>query len=161
MLQLGLGTIPIQAMKTNRQILNQIGIACLVVMLAACGGEEKKMARGFVLPEGDADKGKQAFIELNCHNCHTIAGEVLPEVTKLVKAPHLGGEVYRVKTYGELVTSVINPKHVISKDWEGTTTPMPVVNSQMTVSQMIDIVAFLNAHYVKLNPEYEVPYYGP
>lgn len=119
------------------------------------------MAKGFVLPEGDTQKGKEAFIGLNCHTCHTVAGEVLPDVQRAIKAPHLGGEVYRVKSYGELVTSVINPKHVISKDWEGTASPMPVVNDRMTVQQMIDIVAFLNAQYVKLEPEYEVPYYGP
>ncbi|MGB2011502.1 MAG: c-type cytochrome [Akkermansiaceae bacterium] len=152
-------------MRTNRQILGYIGrlgVAFLLVSLVACGGrEEKRNARGFVLPDGDTQKGKQAFIELNCHSCHTVAGEVLPEVERGLKAPHLGGEVYRVKTYGELVTSVINPKHVISKDWDGAATPMPVVNDRMTVQQMIDIVAFLNAHYVKLEPEYEVPYYGP
>ena len=130
-------------------------------MLAACGDKEKKMARGFALPEGDADKGKQAFVQLNCHSCHTVAGEVLPDMERSIKAPNLGGEVYRVKTYGELVTSVINPQHVISRDWEGQTSPMPTVNSQMTVSQMIDIVAFLSSRYVKLDPEFEVPYYGP
>lgn len=132
-----------------------------MVLFTACGDKEKKMARGFALPKGDAEKGKQAFIELNCHTCHTVAGETLPEVQRAIKAPNLGGEVYRVKTYGELVTSVVNPKHVISKDWEGSTSPMPVVNDRMTVAQMIDIVEFLNGCYVKLQPEYEVPYYGP
>jgi len=142
--------------------MNRFTVLSLVVLLAACGGEERKMSRGFSLPEGDTEKGKQAFLELQCHRCHTVAGEVLPDdVPRTIKAPNLGGELYRVKSYGELVTSVINPKHVISKDWEGLTSPMPVVNEKMTVQQMIDIVAFLNSRYVKLEPEYEVPYYGP
>lgn len=146
-------------MKTRNLITTTIGLS--LVLLTACGDKEKKMAKGFALPKGDAEKGKQAFVELNCHSCHTVAGEVFPEVERAIKAPNLGGEVYRVKTYGGLVTSVINPKHTISKDWEGTTSPMPQMNTKMTVDQMINIVEFLNARYVKLQPEYEVPYYGP
>lgn len=168
-------------MKTKRQKISSMsgiarigartGIACLLLMLVACGGKEKKMAKGFVLPAGDVEKGKQAFIELKCHQCHSVAGELLPENVEpsMVKL-HLGGEVYRVKTYGQLVTSVINPNHDLSKDYllgvdkeqrQDAQSPMPSMVEQMTVDQMINIVAFLNAHYVKLEPEYEVPYYGP
>jgi L-cysteine S-thiosulfotransferase len=164
-------------MKTKRQKITsiscffRIGLACLLVMVVACGGKEKKMAKGFVLPSGDNEKGKQAFIELKCHRCHTVAGELLPENVEPSKVKlHLGGEVYRVKTYGQLVTSVIHPSHNLSKDYlagldedakENAQSPMPSMVDQMTVQQMIDIVSFLNAHYVKLEPEYEVPYYGP
>lgn len=164
-------------MKRKRQIMTpicscvRIALACLIFMLAACGDKEKKMAKGFVLPPGDNEKGKQAFIELKCHQCHTVAGELMPENVEpsMVKL-HLGGEVYRVKTYGQLVTSVIHPNHNLSKDYlagmekeerEGAQSPMPSLVDQMTVQQMIDIVSFLNSHYVKLEPEYEVPYYGP
>ena len=164
-------------MKTKKQTIISISgfvrivIACLLVMLVACGNKEKKMAKGFVLPSGDNEKGKQAFIELKCHRCHTVAGELLPEnVDPSMVKLHLGGEVYRVKTYGQLVTSVINPNHNLSKDYlagmdkeqrQGAQSPMPSMVDQMTVQQMIDIVSFLNSHYVKLEPEYEVPYYGP
>ncbi|MGB2403037.1 MAG: c-type cytochrome [Akkermansiaceae bacterium] len=151
--------------------LTRAGVVCLLVILVACGGKEKKMAKGFVLPSGDNEKGKQAFIELKCHRCHTVAGELLPEIVdpEIVKL-HLGGEVYRVKTYGQLVTSVIHPNHKLAKDYlagmdeeqrETAQSPMPSMVDQMTVRQMIDIVSFLNSHYVKLEPEYEVPYYGP
>ena len=83
----------------------------------------------------------------------------------------LGGEVYKVRTYGELVTSFINPAHVVAKDYLKTLekeerkdaeSPMASANNRMTVEQMIDIVEFLNVHYVKLVPDYEEPpYYGP
>jgi len=156
---------------TSMSVLARVGVACLLVIIVACGGKDKKMAKGFVLPSGDNEKGKQAFIELKCHRCHTVAGELLPENVEpsMVKL-HLGGEVYRVKTYGQLVTSVIHPNHNLSKDYlagmekeerEGAQSPMPSLVDQMTVQQMIDIVSFLNSHYVKLEPEYEVPYYGP
>ena len=31
---------------------------------------------------------------------------------------HLGGKVYRVRTYGELVTAVIHPSHDIAKGYD-------------------------------------------
>jgi mono/diheme cytochrome c family protein len=150
-------------------------MGALLLLLTSCGDEETrkeaKMAKGFVLPKGDAEKGKQAFIEMQCHRCHSVAGETFPNHSEPSKVRlHLGGEVYKVKTYGQLVTSVIHPDHVVSKDYletlekekrEGAESPMPSVNGEMTVEQMINIVEFLNSHYVKLEPEYEMPVYGP
>ncbi len=157
-------------MKNVKSII-QAGVVILFVLLVACGGKEKKMAKGFVLPEGDLGKGKQAFIEMNCHQCHSVAGETLPEYGSPSEVQlHLGGEVYKVKTYGQLVTSIINPQHVISKGYletlakekrEGAVSPMPVMNDRMTVAQLIDIVAFLNSCYIKYEPEYDGMYYGP
>ena len=82
----------------------------------------------------------------------------------------LGGEVSRVKTYGELVTSIIQPQHVIDPKYLRTIetekranaeSPMPAQNERMKVSQLIDIVAFLNASYKKAKPTYDdYHYYG-
>jgi len=137
----------------------KIGMSLLWLFLVACGGEEKKNAKGFVLPEGDAARGKVAFIEMKCHRCHTVAGESLPDFGESSQLSiHLGGEVRKVKSYGHLVTSIINPQHVVSKDYletlkgdeqDGAVTPMPKMNESMTVSQLIDIVEFLNTSYVK------------
>lgn len=147
--------------------------ACLTwLLLVACGDEEKKNAKGFALPEGDIARGKIAFTEMKCHNCHTVAGVILPDSSegpKLKISIHLGGEVRKVKTYGQLVTSIINPKHVISPEYletlkgdelKGAVSPMPSMNDFMTVSQMIDIVEFLHMSYVKLTPDYN-EYRGP
>ena len=126
-------------------------MGALFLLLTSCGDKEAKkeakMAKGFVLPKGDTEKGKQAFIEMQCHRCHSVAGETLPEHGEPSKVRlHLGGEVRKVKTYGELVTSVIHPKHVLAKDYletlkkeerEGAESPMSSVNSRMTVEQMI------------------------
>lgn len=51
----------------------------MLLLLVACGGKEAKMAKGFALPKGDIEKGKQAFIDMKCHQCHTVSGEKLPE----------------------------------------------------------------------------------
>ncbi len=155
----------------NVGLITQAGVALLFVLLVACGGKERKMAKGFVLPEGDLVKGKQAFIAMKCHRCHSVAGETLPEYDQPSEVQlHLGGEVYKVKTYGQLVTSIINPQHVISKGYletlekekrAGAVSPMPVMNDGMTVAQLIDIVTFLNSCYIKYEPEYDGMYYGP
>ena len=146
------------------------GISLLWLFLVACGGEEERNAKGFVLPDGDVARGKVAFTEMKCHRCHTVAGESLPDFDEPSQLSiHLGGEVRKVKTYGHLVTSIINPQHVVSKDYletlkggeqEGAISPMPKMNGYMTVSQLIDIVEFLNTSYVKLVPEFN-KYKGP
>jgi sulfur-oxidizing protein SoxX len=109
---------------------------------------------GFTLPDGDPEKGAQAFTELHCNGCHVVAGRDdigQPEDAKL--AIPLGGKVTtRIKTYGELVTSIINPSHRVSHGFpkemaaEGQS-PMPVYNEVMTVAQLIDLVDFLQAQY--------------
>lgn len=149
----------------------QTTITLMLLLLVACGDKETKMAKGFALPKGDIEKGKQAFVDMNCHKCHTVSGEKLPELSSLPLVQlQLGGQVRKIKTYGQLVTSIINPKHVISEEYikklgleneEDAATIMLPVNDQMTVSQMIDIVEFLNSRYIKYEPEYEGPYVGP
>jgi hypothetical protein len=78
----------------------------------------------------------------------------------------LGGGVTRVKSYGELVTSIINPSHrlarrhpagKISQEGQSLMTPY---NDVMTVTQLIDLVAFLQAQYdVVPRPGYQYRVY--
>ncbi len=131
-----------------------------LVLLAAC--DNPKSARGFRLPDGDVIAGKQVFLSLECNTCHTVEGVDLPPPVEF--NIHLGGESPRIKTYGELVTSVINPSHVISGKYkgqleEGKISPMPEFNNMMTVRQMIDLVAFLQPRYRLMVPEGGFPYY--
>src|SRR5690606_20741655 len=89
----------------------------LVILLSACNSE--KPVKGFVLPEGDVEQGREVFIAFNCHGCHDVAGVDLPE--RQSRPPfvvELGGEVLRVKEYGELLTAVVNPDHVISPTYK-------------------------------------------
>jgi hypothetical protein len=114
--------------------------------------------RGFTLPEGDAERGKAAFVELKCYACHKVSGVELPAPDEnVVRVVTIGGEVSRIQTYGELVTSIINPSHKLATGYldeevsqEGKSL-MKNNNDAMTVSQLIDLVAFLQSHY-KLKP---------
>lgn len=125
-----------------------------VLLVAATGCHQRKSARGFSLPDGDARQGEQAFVTLQCHACHTVSGAALPDLAHELETPvSLGGKVTRVKTYGELVTSIINPSHRIAKGYarddvetDGQS-KMKNYNDVLTVSQLIDLVAFLEDHY--------------
>ena len=122
--------------------------------------------KGFSLPEGNAIDGQQAFVYMHCYECHTIDGVDLPPVMS-DKPPYieLGGKVSQVKTYGQLVTSIINPSHKLAPGYplEKITTDgasnMPVYNGYMTVQELVDIVSFLQPHYKVIAPQYHYPLY--
>lgn len=154
-------------MKT-RTALARLMVAAMAMAFASCG-EERRMARGFVLPKGDVEKGKAAFIELKCNSCHSVAGTEIPGI-EAGTGFELGGEVRRIKTYGELVTAVIDPKHDVAPKYavtqsvekdEKPRTPMPPYNSVMTVQQMSDIVRFLHSRYKEEGPDFPDYNYMP
>lgn len=142
-------------------------LTLLVTALALTACEADRMSeRGFSLPEGNALNGKEAFVYMHCHECHTIAGEALPTLDR-DDPPYiqLGGTVTRVKTYGELVTAIINPSHKLAQGYpldaisEDGQSRMPLYNSYMTVQELIDIVAFLQPHYDVYVPQFEYRIY--
>lgn len=111
-----------------------------------------KSAWGFRLPDGNVADGQATFVKLQCTTCHTVTGlELPPPGSKSPITVALGGEVTRIRTYGDLVTSIINPSHIISdkyqKQLEGAHSPMPQFNRDLTVGQLIDLVAFLQPRY--------------
>ncbi|MFO1093442.1 MAG: c-type cytochrome [Planctomycetaceae bacterium] len=114
--------------------------------------------KGFTLPKGNIEEGQAAFISLKCHACHSVAGIELPEITaELNPRVQLGGEVPRINTYGELVTSIINPSHKLAQGYPAEAVSrdgasrMTNYNHALTVQQLIDLVAFLQSRY-KLEP---------
>ena len=129
-----------------------LGVAMLT-LIAGCDTGPKS-ARGFSLPDGDAEAGKATFLSFRCYDCHTIKDVDLPVAEQPGQVlVNLGGKVGRIKTYGELVTSIINPSHRLAKGYaeanvakEGKSN-MTVYNDVMTVRELIDLVAFLQSHY--------------
>ena len=142
--------------------------ALALLVLGACT-QDAKPVKGFVLPQSDIAQGEQVFVDFNCHSCHTIPGIEFPETD--FEPPfilEIGGEVYRVKNYGELLTAVVNPDHIISPQYkamlakaerEAVISPMPYYGEEMTVAELIDLVEFLHAQYTKLQPQYYRGYY--
>lgn len=73
--------------------------------------------------------------------------------------------LYFAKTYGDLVTSIINPNNVISEEYlhqmprevlSNTTSSPMYLKEEMLVTELIDIVAFLKTRFSLLleNTEY-------
>lgn len=148
------------------KILKIAGAVLAFAVLSGC--ERPSTATAFVLPPGDVASGRDLFISYGCIGCHTIRDANLPEPEspRAVSVP-LGGRVARLKSYNELVTSVINPSHKfvagrraeeVSVDGESL---MTVYNDVMTVSELIDIVAFLESRYERIErPGYRYPVYN-
>ena len=138
----------------RRSMLSAIlaGVLGFSAVSIGCGG--RSSPAGFRLPEtGDSDRGKQAFVALECYSCHTVDGTDLPaargDVPQVVK---LGGLVHELRTDGYLVASIIHPSHRLAPypseriSVEGESR-MPDYANTMTIRQMVDLVAFLQEHY--------------
>ncbi len=135
----------------------------IAVSLAACS-PALESGKGFALPDGNPALGQQAFLDLQCNACHSIQDLELPSLD--IAAPvsvELGGTVSGIQTYGELVTSIINPSHKLIEGYpQGEVSSdgqsfMPSMNEFMTVRQLVDLVAFLQDQY-ELPPPAPRPY---
>lgn len=142
----------------NFIIISMLLLGLAFGILYSCNSE----SWGFALPQGDIEKGKETFFELGCNHCHS-AGDI-----QWIKSPEninirLGGEVSSKKTYGELVTSIINPSHKIAYGLkedganDDGTSRMRNYNEVMTVQNLVDLVTFLQDEY-EVNPP-PAPYY--
>lgn len=137
-----------------------LGWLLLAVLTVACDGP--KSGAGFRLPDGDVERGKVAFLELKCNTCHAVAKTEIAAPGKdyaYVRVVVLGGEVRQIKTYGDLVTSIINPSHSLAPGYpkdlitKNGQSAMTNFNDTMTVRQLIDLVAFLQSRYEFVPPE--------
>ncbi len=146
--------------------MNKYSVLLLAVgalSLAACDtGPDSP--RGFSLPEGNAENGQLVLLKHQCLACHSVEGVVdeaiQPELELRVQ---LGGQTTKVTTYAELVTSIINPSHKIAKGYmldsvsEAGVSKMRNYNDVMTVTELIDLVAYLQPLY-KVKPYEYTPY---
>ena len=145
--------------------LSRLLILLFTAAIAACDGGPKS-GRGFTLPEGDIEAGEAAFVRFQCNDCHAVDGrEELRENIDPIMTVALGGKTTRIQTYGQLVTSVINPSHKISQKYSAEPVAIDGVsrmrnyNDVMTVTEMSDIVAFLQDQY-ELEPVRPTTYQG-
>jgi len=137
-----------------------LALVPIFALMAACGLQDPKSSTGFRLPDGDVQAGRTAFVQLRCHVCHQVEGiDAKFEGTGAAAVP-LGGDTLRVKTYGDLVTSIINPSHRIAPGTDPATVAPggrslmenAGLNDIMTVRQLTDLVAFLQTTYQVMPP---------
>lgn len=148
---------------TIAKMLAILGIS--VALLSGCDEEKIMSERGFRLPDGNAEAGRETFLYMQCNQCHTIRNEELPTVAGYEPYVELGGPVTRVKTYGELVTAIINPSHKLADGYaedvvsEDGVSNMYVYNGYMTVQELTDLVMFLQPHYNVVAPQFQYRVY--
>ncbi|PWL40421.1 cytochrome C [Flagellimonas aquimarina] len=141
----------------------------LLIFILLCGSlfisSCNQQGRGFALPAGDIEEGKATYKRLDCNTCHSISEIEWKGGSDSLKI-HLGGEVPKEKSYGDLVTSVINPSHKIAQSYKQKTTTerglskMKNYNEVMTVQELIDLVTFLQTEYKVTIPSTDYyPYY--
>ena len=150
---------PLPLWRSKRRLSRMAALIALATLTACDTGP--KSAIGFRLPDGDAEVGRQLFVQLECNSCHTIYELEIPAASEPGPVSiSLGGPVARVRTYGQLVSSVINPSHRIAPRYsdEGVSQDgeslMRIYNETMTVQQLVDLVAFLQVQYKVTVPQY-------
>jgi sulfur-oxidizing protein SoxX len=149
---------------SGTKVLSLVLAVVITSLLAGCNPE----ASGFSLPKGDPSQGEVAFSNLRCNHCHSIAGG-----TRQAADGHetisfeLGGYVTKVRTYGDLVTSIINPSHRISGGrnvgphiTDSGESRMVDINKIMTVQELIDLSAYLRVTYRVVPPTSIPVHYG-
>jgi mono/diheme cytochrome c family protein len=107
-----------------------------------------------VLPTGEAQAGRQAFLDLKCVVCHRVAGETtFPAPVSGTQGPDLDHTLGQ-RSPSEVAAAIIVPSHSMSvktsdevkKRLEGMLlSPMPDFSRAMTVRQLADLLAYLTS----------------
>jgi hypothetical protein len=139
-------------------MLKLVTLLLCAVALQACA-----VARdgAFHFPDGSPDRGREVFDTVGCRGCHRIARVDPPFQGTGAASVNLGDQSVRVKTYGDLVTSIINPSHKLVRGYAADEISTPEgeslmslanLNEVLTVQQLIDLVAFLQVVYEVVPP---------
>ena len=139
---------------------------CAVMFLIMLSGCDRgpKSGYGFRLPDGDIDRGQVVFVEFECNACHSVGNveQLTTANPDSIISVKLGGKVTAIQTYGQLVSSIVNPSHRLVGRYprdqvsnDNGESLMRNYNDEMTVTQLIHLVAFLQSNY-ELRP-----YQGP
>ena len=129
----------------------KLWIACLLLgaslVYAAPDADHQKI--DLVIPIGDAQAGREAFIALSCTSCHAVEGDSeLKEPVAAVPVPVLGPASAK-RSPGKIASAIVSPSHVVSKEvaskTEGDLSPMADLTEAMTVRQLVDLVAFVRS----------------
>ena len=164
--------------KYSKLIVVSIGIAglilcCASVIRSANAGPKESSAlvnlvqgKEYRFLGGNATRGKEAFVKLNCNQCHRVAGiDNIPEPKGKRRLDlELAEEIRFVKSYEDIITAVTNPRHVMNEKYkailskaelDGDLEPfMPDLTDSMSAKQLIDLVTFLDSAYEAEQPTY-------
>jgi hypothetical protein len=127
-------------------LLSLVAALSAIVSLAQQSKPEELVT--LVLPVGNPEAGRKAFMDLRCYTCHAVAGETgMPKPFSANQGPNLNRPI-RNQSPGKLATSIISPSHEISKEVlnrkQYDISPMGDYSEAMTVRQLLDLLAYLS-----------------
>jgi mono/diheme cytochrome c family protein len=121
---------------------------------AQSGQPQYEVLATVVLPKGDARAGRQAFQDLKCHVCHSVAGETrLSAPIAEARGPDLGARLVQRDT-SEIAEAIIAPSHSVSVRTSAEVkqrlaremrSPMGDFSRVLTVRQLADLLAYLQS----------------
>jgi hypothetical protein len=107
-----------------------------------------------VLPTGEAEVGRQAFLDLKCAVCHRVVGEAaFPAPISGTQGPDLDRTLAR-RPAVDLAAAIVVPSHSISvktsddvkRRLEGMfLSPMPDFSRTITIRHLADLLAYLRS----------------
>ena len=69
-------------------------------------------------PLGNVQRGREAFVALECNACHRVEGiEMMPRTGAAPLDIALGNHTPRIETYGDIVTAIVNPSHRLARSY--------------------------------------------
>jgi len=133
---------------------SRLGLLIVPLLAGTLACSSRTSVSAFHLPlDGDAARGQVAFVQLGCNGCHEVSGADLPRPTIHPAVPVvLGGTVPKRISDAYLVTSIINPNYDLApypkeQITAGGHSRMPQYDERISVRQLTDVVAFMQAHY--------------
>jgi len=123
-------------------------VVALIAVVSLAQQNKPEELVTIVLPVGNPDAGRKAFMDLRCYTCHAVAGDSkMPKPFSANQGPNLNRPI-RNQSPGKLATSIISPSHEISKEVLNRRTydisPMGDYSEAMTVRQLLDLLAYLS-----------------
>ncbi len=121
-----------------RRGITMLGLAACLLVAAGCGAQAKQPTK-IEVPNGDADRGRQAIAEYGCGSCHTVPGitradaTVGPPLTAWAERASIAGEFPNRPEY--LVAWIHDPQALLP----GSIMP----NMGVSTEEAQDIAAYL------------------
>jgi hypothetical protein len=137
-----------------------LGVVAVGIGISACSQSPRPAARAadseaitLTVPAGNAQAGRQAFLDLRCTACHAVPSEPkFPPPVSANPGPPIGARIAgRDMSY--LATAIVSPSHTFSVDTPlpvrehlaGVLSPMGDFSQVMTVRQLVDLQAYLRS----------------
>lgn len=134
------------AVYSSAMVVTALALPLLALAWVGCApqaGEHERPATSIVLPEGNHEAGRQAFMSLGCALCHRAAGDRgMPAPASAGEGPVLG-PAQAGQTTEWLVDSILNPSHRLPDELRSEVESPMVAYTDITFRQLSDVVAYL------------------